>query len=312
VHRIYVTGYISVVAHCQECDEAPIHSAHLSMNFHQLKKLALPVVAILFFVALTWPVWQWLWGEWMGNEYYSHGILILPVALFLAVQRLRLDKQSDETVPLGSNIGILVLGGALIGFVWLLNQNAYYLAAFAMVFMGMGMIWGLGGTAMLRKLLFPLAYLVLMIPLPFVERITLPLALFTGVCAGGLVRFLGLDVTIVGNAISLPNADLVIGAQCSGINSLIALSALMTLMAYLLSGPLWGRLCLVLLSIPLAMLGNILRVASLLFVARTMGAQAAFVFYHDYSGLAFFLLVFLLMFPLTRLLQTRTLRLDVI
>lgn len=282
------------------------------MSHLQPKTLALPVIATLLFVTLTWPIWRWLWSEWMSNEYYSHGILILPVALFLAVQRLRLDKQTHQSTPSGNNLGILLLGGALITFIWLLNQRAYYLAAFAMVLMGAGIIWALGGTGLLRKVLFPLGYLVLMIPLPFIDRITLPLALFTGVCAGGLVRFLGLDVAIVGNAVSLPNAELVIGAQCSGINSLIALSALMTLTAYILSGPLWGRLGLVLLAIPLAMLGNILRVASLLFVARTMGAQAAFVFYHDYSGLAFFLLVFLLMYPLTRLLQTRTLRLDVI
>ena len=54
------------------------------------------------------------------------------------------------------------------------------------------------------------------------------------------------------------------------------------------------------------------RVASLLFVAHTYSVDAAFTFYHDYSGIVFFVLVFLLMFPLTRLLQARTLRLDVI
>ena len=282
------------------------------MNPLQLKKLALPVAATLLFVTLTWPVWRWLWGEWLGNEYYGHGLLILPVALFLAVQRLRLDKKDQQLAPQGHNLGILLLGIALLTFLWFLNQKAYYLAAFAMILMAAGTVWALGGTRLLQKLLFPLGYLVLMVPLPFVDRITLPLALFTGVCAGGLVQLLGLDITIVGNAVSLPNADLVIGAQCSGINSLIALIALTTLAAYLLNGPLWGRILLVLLSIPLAMLGNILRVTSLLFVARAMGAQAAFVFYHDYSGLLFFLLIFLVMFPLTRVLQARTLRLDVI
>jgi exosortase len=278
----------------------------------QLKNVALPIVATLLFLALTWSVWRWLWSEWLGNEYYSHGILILPVALFLAVQRLRLDKQSYQTFNQNTTGGILLLGVALIGFVWFLNQKAYYLAAFVMVAMAGGLIWAFGGMALLRKLLFPLGYLLLMIPLPFIDRITLPLALFTGVCAGGLVRLVGLDVAIIGNAVRLPNADLVIGAQCSGINSLIALTALMILTAYILNGPLWGRIVLVLLAIPLAMIGNILRVASLLFVARSMGAQAAFVFYHAYSGLLFFLLVFLLMFPLTRLLQARTLRIDVI
>lgn len=252
----------------------------------------------------------------MGNEYYSHGLLILPVALFLAIQRVRLDKQARPVSLLDTTgnhpVGILLLGVGLVSFIWLLNQNAYYLAAFAMLVMAAGTLWALGGLRLLQKLLFPIGYLAFMIPLPFIERSTLPLALFTGVCAGGLVRFLGVDVSIVGNAVSLPNAELVIGAQCSGINSLIALTALMTLAAYVLSGPMWGRILLVLLSIPLAMLGNILRVTTLLFVARSLGAQAAFTFYHDYSGLLFFMLVFLLMFPLTRLLQTRTLRLDVI
>lgn len=282
------------------------------MKHLQLKDLVLPGAATLLFFALTWPVWRWLWGEWLGNEYYSHGILILPVALYLAIQRIRLDKQLRQATPQGHSWGIVLLGVALGAFLWFFNQKAYYLAAFAMIGLIGGLVWALGGTMLFRKLLFPIAYLLLMVPLPFIDRITLPLALFTGVCAGGLVRLLGLDVTIIGNAVRLPNADLVIGAQCSGVNSLIALTALMTLAAYVLNGPLWGRLLLVLFSVPLAILGNILRVASLLFVARSMGAQAAFVFYHDYSGLLFFLLVFLLMFPLTRLLHARTLRLDVI
>jgi exosortase len=174
------------------------------------------------------------------------------------------------------------------------------------------LVWTLGGSNVAKRLIFPVAYLALMVPLPFVDRYTLPLAMFTGVCSGGLVRLLGLDVEIIGNAVKLPNADLVIGAQCSGVNSLIALTALMILAAYLVSGPTWGRITLVLLSVPLALLGNILRVASLLFVAREWGAQAGFVFYHDYSGLGFFVVVLALMLPLTRLVRCYSLRPEVI
>ena len=111
---------------------------------------------------------------------------------------------------------------------------------------------------------------------------------------------------------TLPNADLVIGAQCSGVNSLIALVALMVLVAYLLDGPMWSRVVLVLLAVPLALLGNILRVASLLFVARAWGAEAAFTFYHDYSGILFFVAVLALIYPLTRLLRFGHLRYEVI
>ncbi|RIK35137.1 MAG: hypothetical protein DCC57_23645 [Chloroflexi bacterium] len=271
-----------------------------------------PALALAIFGVLTWPVWRWLWGEWMGNEYYSHGALVPPVSLYLAYQRFRNDKELVWSPGMGSNNGLALTAAGLALYLWFLNNRAFYLAAFAMILMLGGLVWTFGGGNVARRLLFPVAYLALMVPLPFVDRYTLPLAMFTGVCSGGLARLLGLDVTIVGNAVTLPNADLVIGAQCSGVNSLIALTALMVLAAYLVQGPRWGRLLLVVLAVPLALLGNILRVTSLLFVARVWGAQAGFVFYHDYSGIAFFVIVLLLMLPITRLLRCNQLRPDVI
>ncbi len=287
------------------------------MGTQPLRSTLIPLLAIAIFGLLTWPVWRWLWGEWMGNQYYSHGVLVPVIVLFLAIQRSRHDKTftwSSAQMSLGpSGLASLIVLAMSVGLLlYFLNDKAYYLASFAMLGIIVGMVWALGGSTALRKLAFPIAYLALMIPLPFIERSTLPLALFTGVCSGGLVQLLGLDVSIVGNAVTLPNANLVIGAQCSGINSLIALTALMALAAYIFDGPLWGKIGLVLLAIPLAMAANIARVSSLLFVARSYGADAAFTFYHDYSGPLFFIVTLLLMFPLTRLLHCRTLRLDVI
>lgn len=272
----------------------------------------LPAAVALAFVALTLPTWRWLWSEWMANDYYSHGILIVPVSLFLIWQRVRRDETFAWQPGTGLVGGLVLLAGSLLLYLWFLQQRANYLAAFAMIPMIAGAIWLLGGWRALRPLIFPIAFLAFMVPLPQIDRITLPLAMFTGICSGGLVQFLGLDVTIVGNAVTLPNADLVIGAQCSGVNSLIALTALLALVAYLVQGPLWARLTLVALAIPLALIGNILRVSSLLFVARAWGAEAAFTFYHDYSAILFFLGVFALLYPLTRLLGVNELRPSVI
>lgn len=271
-----------------------------------------PILALAALLLLTWPVWRWLWGEWMGNEYYSHGILIPPVTIYLAVQRFRNDKELRWSPEQGSNWGLLLIAFGLVLYLWFFNQRAFYLAAFATIIMIGSLVWTLGGNNVAKRLLFPIFYLVLMVPLPFIDRYTLPLAMFTGVCAGGLARFFGLDVEIIGNAVKLPNADLLIGAQCSGVNSLIALTALMILAAYLVNGPLWGRIALMLLAAPLAILGNILRVTSLLFVARAWGAQAAFVFYHDYSGIVFYVIVLVLIIPLTKLLRCYSLRPEVI
>jgi exosortase len=272
----------------------------------------LPILAALGFAALTWPVWRWLWSEWMSNDYYSHGILIFPISLFLSIQRFRNDTTLVYKPGRGSVYGLIVLAATLAAYLYFLQNKAMYLAAFVMIGLLAGLIWAVGGTMVIRKLLFPVAYLTLMVPLPEWDRITLPLALFTGLCSGNIVQFLGLDVVIAGNAVTLPNANLEIGAQCSGVNSLIALTSLMVLVAYLLEGPVWSRIVLVLLSIPLAILGNILRVATLLFVARAWGAQAAFVFYHDYSGIVFFVAVLLLVYPITRMLRFGQLRYEVI
>ena len=282
------------------------------MTSPNLRVLVAPLLALAALLLITWPVWRWLWGEWMGNEYYSHGILIPPVSVYLIYQRFRNDKALRWNPGEGSNWGVLLIAVGLALYLWFLNQRAFYLAAFATILMIGGLVWTIGGTSVAKRLIFPIAYLVLMVPLPFIDRYTLPLAMFTGVCSGGLARFMGLDVEIIGNAVKLPNADLVIGAQCSGVNSLIALTALMVLAAYLLQGPSWGRTALILLAAPLAILGNIFRVTSLLFVAREWGAQAGFVFYHDYSGLGFFVIVLALMLPLTRLVRCTSLRPEVI
>ena len=280
----------------------------------QRVKSTMPMIAAIgvAFMALTWPVWRWLWHEWMSNDYYSHGLLIPPVSLYLVIQRLRHDPGLRPSPQQGANKGLLLLIPALALYIYFLNDRAYYLAALAMIALLAGIVWTFAGDTVARRLAFPLGYLLLMVPLPFIERSTLPLAMFTGVCSGGLVQFLGLDVSIVGNSVTLPNADLVIGAQCSGINSLMALVALTLLVAYLVQGPLLNRVLLILLAIPLAMLGNILRVSSLLFVARRWGAEAGFIFYHDFSGPVFFILMLLLLIPLATLLRCTTLRTDVI
>jgi exosortase len=248
----------------------------------------------------------------MGNDYYSHGILIPPVSLYLVYQRFKHDGALSTASFQGSNAGLILTTLSLVAYLFFLNNRAYYLAAFATVGLIAGLVWTFGGPGLTRKLLFPIAYLALMAPLPFIDRATLPLALFTGACSGQIAQFLGLDITVNGNAVTLPNAELVIGAPCSGINSLIALTALMTLAAYLLDGPLWGRITLVALAFPLALLGNMARITSLFFVARAYGAEAAFTFYHDYSGPGFFLVVLALMIPITRLLRCNHFRGDVI
>lgn len=273
----------------------------------------LPLALALFFVLLTWPVWRWMWGEWLQNLYYSHGFIVVPLAGYLAWRRARNSGNAGGVEPnlLGSG-GLALLVVSLLAYLWFLTRGTYYLAALAMIGLIGGLVWTFGGARLARQLAFPIAFLLLMVPLPFVEKATLPLARLTGASSGAIAQALGLDVIIAGSELTLPNANLVIGAQCSGISSIVSLVGMALLLAYALQGPAWARVLLVLLAIPLAMLGNIVRVASLILVAHYSGADAAFNFYHNGSGPVVFAILILLMFPLTRLLGCRTVRSEVL
>lgn len=279
----------------------------IKISRRQIFQLATPALAVALLATIAWPVLAWLGNEWRHNDYYSHGPLVALVSAYL-LWRLR-PPALPENANDSRGLGLVAAGMALL--VYFMISGAFYLAALAVIIILAGLVWAFWGSKLLRRLAFPLFFLALAVPLPIVERVTLPLALFTGVCSTGLVHWLGVNATVSGNAVTLPASTLVIGAQCSGVNSIMALLALTTLGAYSLQGPWWGRLVLVALAVPLALLGNILRVAGLLWVARHFGTQAGFDFYHTWSGPVFFAGVCLLFIPLLNFLQCKTLRSEI-
>jgi exosortase len=199
----------------------------------------------------------------------------------------------------------------LIVYLYALVQRAYFVASLAMIVLIVGLVWYLLGTAALRRLGFPLGFLLFMVPLPFIEPMSVPLAQFTGACAAWSVHLFGLPIAINGAQVTLPNANLVVGAQCSGLRSIVSLLTLVALVIFLVQGPWWGKLLLALSSIPIAILGNTLRVASLLLVASMWGADAGFKFYHDYSSIVFFLSALLLLLLFSRWVKCREIRDDI-
>ena len=208
-------------------------------------------------------------------------------------------------------IGLLPLGVGLIAYLYALLQRAYFAASLAMIVIIAGLVWYLLGTAALRRFAFPIGFLFFMVPLPFVEPLSVPLAQLTGVLSAAIVRLFGVPITVNGAQISLPNAELVVGVQCSGMRSIVTLMTLVALVIFLVEGAWWKKLLLALSSIVIAALGNVIRVASLLVVANIWGADAAFKYYHDYSGIVFFLSALALLLAFSWVLGCREIRDDI-
>ena len=272
-----------------------------------LKNRRVRIYALLIFllaawVFLAWPTLRWLWGEWWGgNDYYSHGVLVAPLALWLAWRHW--PAEDDHS---GRWWTLLLMLAVVALYLYWLHESAYYLSALALLTLLAAMAFYLRGWRALRHAELPLLLLLLADPFPFVAGSSVPLSLFTGRLATTLVRVLGVPALISGAEVSLPNVSLVVGAQCSGVNSLVALTTLALLVAYLWCRG-WRRLLILFSAIPLAVAGNVARVASLLAVANIWGADAGFKFYHDYSGFIFFLTALAILFFLLRVLRCKTL-----
>ncbi len=257
---------------------------------------------LLMGAVLLLPLWRWLLLEWWSNDYYSHGLLVPWISGFFAWRIIsRLERNPDDR-------GLVLVAISVALYLVFLYYRAFHLAALGMILLLAGMVWTYWGLAGLRKLAFPLAFLIFMVPFPFVEASSLPLSLLTGQLATRLMQALGLDVTVQGAAVTLPNANLIVGAQCSGVRSIITLFTLAAVFTYLVEGHWARKLLLFLAVIPIAILGNIFRVSSLLWVANEWGADAGFTYYHDYSGFVFFAFSFLLLILLAQILGCNKIR----
>jgi exosortase/archaeosortase family protein len=124
--------------------------------------------------------------------------------------------------------------------------------------------------------------------------------------SSALLNGLGISVTRLGTALHV-NAgggfSLDVAHPCSGLRYLVAMIALTTAYAYFTQRGALRRVTLSILSIPLAMIGNIVRIVLIATVGVWFGAEIAVGFYHDYSGYVVFGVSTLLMIWIGGMLQ---------
>ena len=153
------------------------------------------------------------------------------------------------------------------------------------------------GREFLRVLMFPIVFLLFMVPLPaiVVNAVSFPLQLFAAKTATFCLFNFGIPVLREGNVIVLSGMTLEVAEACSGIRSLQALLALGTVYAYFSQRVMWKQWALVLLSIPIAIVANAFRVSGTGVLAHYFGIEAAEGFYHTFSGWLIFVIAFVML-----------------
>jgi exosortase len=155
-------------------------------------------------------------------------------------------------------------------------------------------------------LLFPMAFLLMMVPLPqsVVNVIAFPLQLIAAKWAVSLLQLIGIPVLLEGNIIHLAGGDLFVAEACSGLRSLMALLTLGIVFAHFFRrGSLFQQCLLVASTIPIAIVVNSLRVAVTGILAHTYGQESATGFIHEFQGMITFSLAFLLLLGESKVLS---------
>jgi len=236
-------------------------------------------------------------NDWWTDPALSQGLVIPPFALYLAWLRAEMTL-SVPVVP--DNRGLFAIGGAC--FLFLLGKLGaeFFLARISFVLLLVGLIWTFWGVQRLRTLTFPLLLLETMIPLPAIvyNSVAGPLQLFASDIATRLAQALGVVVYRDGNIIYLADISLGVERACSGLNSLSALIVGSLLLGFLLCSRTITRVILVVLSIPLAIAMNVLRVTGTALLADYR-PELAMGYYHLFSGWMVFLFGFAGLYGMT-------------
>ncbi|MGD8738529.1 MAG: exosortase/archaeosortase family protein, partial [Anaerolineae bacterium] len=172
-------------------------------------------------VLLFYPALIWLVQSWLSNPYYTHGFLIPPIAALLAWRQWRYvtaERRRGTTW-----LGILLTLASTVLVIWAMRWQNYVVAILGLVTLILGILLYLEGWSRVKHWLFPVLFLALMVPLPFVDLASPWLESFTARSATELARLVGISAVQQGGEITLPSTSIVVGAPCSGLRSLVTM-----------------------------------------------------------------------------------------
>ena len=268
-----------------------------------LKKYSREIIVAVIFLLAYLPAFIWMWARWWARDsYYSHGILIPFASIYLIWQiKDELKKIKPSSSPWGMP---LIVAGLIIHLLSSLLR-VYFSSGFSMIIVLSGLVLHFYGKDIFKKVAFPIAFLFFMVPLPMVviANISFKLKLFAAKIAAIILNDMGLPAMQQGSIIRMRSAYVIVDDVCSGLRSLVSLTALGSIAAYWLKGPLSKRMLLFLSTIPIAVITNVCRIILLSCISEIWGTEYATGFIHDFTGFLVFAIALLLLFAVKKLIE---------
>ena len=251
---------------------------------------------------LYWPTLVRLVQQWGSDQNFSHGYFVPLFSAFVIWQdRDRLARVNRH--PNWSGVALIVPGLALL----ILGQLGaeLFLSRSSLLLVLAGFVVLFGGWSFFRALLFPWAFLFLMIPIPAIifNQITFPLQILASKLAAATLPLFGVPVLRQGNVMTLASQVLQIAEACSGIRSLMSLVTLAIIYGYLMERRVWIRYVLAIAAVPVAVAANSFRVISTGLMVEYWDPEKAEGYFHSSWGWIVFVVSLLMLYAVHGLIR---------
>lgn len=251
------------------------------------------------FLALYAPIWaDFAAGPWRRDE-NAHALIVSAIAAGAAASRLMSENFPLERTIDEQAVGLaLVALGLALAFAGVVSE-ADVLSSASQGVVASGAAAALLGWRGVRRLWFPLVMTFYLVIWPgwALDALTSPLKTLVSEIVSGALYAAGLPVAHAGAVISAGPYQLLVADACSGLNSMIALTAVGAVYLYAAKRADWRVNAVVLASlVPIALAANIIRVAALVMITYYLGYDAGQGFLHDGAGLLMFAFALALVF----------------
>jgi exosortase len=245
-----------------------------------LVKLAVALAALVWAYA---PNFRDLSNRWNEDPDYSHGYLVIPVALAILWWR---QKEKPVALSAPSAWGWLIVVVALVARAIFYEMGKNWLETVTFLAVIAGLVLALGGGSLGKRTWPAIAYLGFMLPLPpgLDNALSLPLQRLATQGSCLLLRLTGLWVIAEGNVIDVGDNRLEVATACNGLSMLMMLAATITALVLLRPLAPWRRVVLLASIIPVALLSNILRITATAWCYHIFGAGRGAHYAHDWAG----------------------------
>ena len=232
-----------------------------------------------------------------GTEQGAHGPIVVATGLWLLARQWHL---MDDAIRPPPTLNVVCVVVPLLALFFLSSVTQIIeIQGFLMYGLLISVLYSFVGIKAIKALAFPLFYLLFAFPPPdtVVAIITQPLKIGISKAAIDLLYAAGYPIAGAGVTIQIGQYQLLVAAACSGLNSLISLSAISLFYVYMRHQMDWHYAAFLMLAIlPVAIFANMLRVLILILLTYHVGESAAQGFLHNFAGITMFVTALLTIF----------------